>query len=321
VIVRGIERRKIFYCERDRHAFLDRLDGLVLETEAGLYAWALMPNHAHALLRTGKLPLSWLCQRWLGPYATTFNLVHRRAGHLFQNRFKNTLVEEEPYFLNLVRYIHLNPVQSILPVTIDDLDRYPWTGHAALMGHAQRPGQDTGFVLSQFGDIVGSARRSYREFVRDGVGEGAIPDLEGGGLRRSAGGWEFVPKLSGGRERWAFDERILGGSEFVEQALQRVQEQWPLPSNDGAETLDELCGRVANRMDLTQPEICSASLRQCVLDARAIISYLAVRHYGLSMTATARFLCVSRQSVTRALDRAQGACDRQGCTPADFLGN
>lgn len=207
---------KIFYCGSDRYAFLDRLDGLVLETEAGLYAWALMPNHAHALLRTGKLPLSWLCQRWLGPYATTFNLLHRRAGHL-------------------------------------------------------------------------------------------------------AGGWEFVPKLGGGRERWAFDERILGGSEFVEQALQRVQEQWPLRSNDVAEMLDGLCGRVAKRTNLTLPEIRGASLRQCVLDARAIISHLAVRHYGLSMTATARFLCISRQSDTRALDRAQGACDRQGCHATDFL--
>jgi REP-associated tyrosine transposase len=86
IIVRGIERRKIFYCEKDREAFLDRLEDVVLRTKAGLYAWALMPNHAHALLRTGELPISRLVQRWLGPYATTFNLVHRRAGHLFQNR-------------------------------------------------------------------------------------------------------------------------------------------------------------------------------------------------------------------------------------------
>jgi hypothetical protein len=174
-------------------------------------------------------------------------------------------------------------------------------------------------VLSQFGNTVGAARQVYREFVRDGARPGAIPDLEGGGLRRSAGGWEFVPKLGGGRESWAFDERILGSSEFVEQALQRVQEWWPLRSNDALESLDELCARVAKQLNLTPPEIRSASLRQCVLDARAIFSHLAVRHYGLSTTATARFLCISRQSVARALDRAQVACERQGYDPTHFL--
>ncbi len=131
-------------------------------------------------------------------------LVGAPSGYLFQNRSRNTLVEEDPYFLNLVRYIHLNPVNSALPVTIDDLDRCPWTGHAVLMGYAQRPGQDTGFVFSHFGDTVGSPRGVYREFVRDGARRGEIPDLEGGGLRRSAGGWEFVPKLGGGARAMGF---------------------------------------------------------------------------------------------------------------------
>jgi len=320
VIARGIERRRIFYCDRDRAAFVTRLEDLVLESGAGLYAWALMPNHALALLRTGSVPLSRLAQCWLGPYATVFNLVHQRAGHLFQNRFKNTLVEEDPYLLDLVRYIHLNSVNSLLPVTIDDLDHYPWTGHAALLGNAERPGQDTEFVLSHFGDTVGSARRAYHDFVRDGVRSGAIQDLEGGGLRRSAGGWEFVAKLSGGREKWAFDERILGSSEFVEQVLQEANEQMPLPpSKNGPEAIERLCRRVAKRLDLTVQQIRSASLQPHVLDARAIVSHVAVRHYGLSMTATARFLRISRQSVRRALDRTQGACDRLGYSLSDFL--
>ena len=77
LIVRGIERRRIFRSDRDRQSFLERLGSLVVESGAALYAWALMPNHAHALLRTGALPLSRLAQRWLGPYATTVNRVHR----------------------------------------------------------------------------------------------------------------------------------------------------------------------------------------------------------------------------------------------------
>jgi hypothetical protein len=140
-----------------------------------------MPNHAHVLLRTGKLPLSALAQRWLGPYATTFNLLHHRAGHLFQGRFKNVLVEEEAYLLELVRYIHLNPVRSRLPATIDTLDTYPWTGHAVLLGNATFAAQDTAFVLGQFASKLREARLAYRKFVREGLQNGSSPDLEGGG--------------------------------------------------------------------------------------------------------------------------------------------
>ena len=100
VIVRGIERRRIFRGDADRWLFLNRLADWV-DSRAGLYAWALMPNHAHLLLRTGQLPLSCLMQAWLSAYSTTFNRRHRRSGHLFQNRLKSTLVEEEPYLRQL----------------------------------------------------------------------------------------------------------------------------------------------------------------------------------------------------------------------------
>lgn len=96
VIARGIERRAVFLSDCDRKDFLERLGALVLETKAGLYAWALLSNHAHALIRTGELPLSQLMHRLLTGYVRSFNPRHRRCGHLFQNRFKNTLVEEEP---------------------------------------------------------------------------------------------------------------------------------------------------------------------------------------------------------------------------------
>jgi hypothetical protein len=176
----------------------------------------------------------------------SFNARHRRAGHLFQNRFKNILVEEESYLLELVRYIHLNPVRSRLPVTIDSLDRYPWTGHAVLLGHQTFPAQDTDFALSQFGRTAKDARRAYRQFVLDGATSGKIPDLDAGGLRRSAGRWEFVGKLRRGREKWACDERILGSSDFVREVLCRVQpEDPPCPPGHPAMTLTALCQQVA----------------------------------------------------------------------------
>jgi REP element-mobilizing transposase RayT len=322
VIVRGIERRRIFLSDRDRHLFLGRLASLVTDTQARLYAWALMPNHAHALLRTGNLPLSRLVQCWLGPYAGTFNRIHRRAGHLFQNRFKNILVEEEPYLLELVRYIHLNPVRSRLPVTIDSLDHYPWTGHATLLANREFAAQDSAFVLEHFDRTVGKARRAYRLFVREGAERRQIPDLEGGGLRRSTAGWELVSKLGSGRERWASDERILGSSDFVREVIAKANDELSLdgkPKKDAAELVSTLCQRVASRLAVAPEEIATPSLRRPALDARAVVSRLAVCHYGLSLTTTGRQLGLSKQSIARALLRADEAFTSNRCTAADFL--
>jgi REP element-mobilizing transposase RayT len=169
LIVRGIDRGAIFRTDQDRRLFLDRLAALVIDSHAGLYAWALMPNHAHVLLRTGTLPLSRFALRWLGPYASAFNRLHHRVGYLFQNRFTNGLVEEEPYFLELVRYIHLNPVRSRLPVSIESLDQYPWTGHSVILGHQPFPAQDPKSVLHRFVPTIGAARTAYRAFVREGM--------------------------------------------------------------------------------------------------------------------------------------------------------
>ena len=319
VIARGIERRRIFLSDRDRRLFLDRLGSLVGEADAGLYAWALMPNHAHALLRTGAVGLSRFMQRWLGPYAVSFNLRHRRAGHLFQNRFKNVLVEEERYLLELIRYIHLNPVRSRLPVTIDWLAGYAWTGHASLLGVHNFAAQDTDFVLRQFGATVGEARRAYADFIREGAAQKEIPDLEGGGLRRSAGGWELIPRLSSGRERWASDERILGSSEFVSSILGRASNLSPLIAPHRCERLLEaLCANVGALVSVSPQEIASSSLRRPVLEARAMVSHAAVRQHGLSPAVVARHLHVSHQSIGRALDRAEAAFARHGCSPGSL---
>jgi REP element-mobilizing transposase RayT len=109
VICRGIERRKIFREDSDRNDFLKRLSTILGETQTPCYARALMPNHFHLLLRTGNTPSARVMRRLLSGYVGRFNRLHRRAGHLFQNRYKSILCQEEPYLLELVCYIHLNP--------------------------------------------------------------------------------------------------------------------------------------------------------------------------------------------------------------------
>lgn len=111
-IIRGIERKAIFRDDRDRERFLERLESVLVETSMPCYAWALMKNHAHLLLRTGLAPVATVMRRLLTGYAQDFNRRYRRHGQLFQNRYKSILCEEDPYLLELVRYIHLNPLRA-----------------------------------------------------------------------------------------------------------------------------------------------------------------------------------------------------------------
>ena len=115
VIIRGIERRKIFRSDYDRKNFISRLSELIPESKIDCFAWALLSNHGHFLLRTGSLPLSVFMSRLLTGYAGWFNKKYRRHGQLFQNRYKSILCQQDPYLKELVRYIHLNPSQSRNP--------------------------------------------------------------------------------------------------------------------------------------------------------------------------------------------------------------
>ncbi len=114
--------------------FLERLGTILKETSTPCYGWALIPNHFHLILRTGKVPISTVMRRLLTGYAVSFNRRHRRYGHLFQNRFKSILCQEDPYLKELVSYIHLNPLRAKIVVDLKELAKYPYSGHSAIKG-------------------------------------------------------------------------------------------------------------------------------------------------------------------------------------------
>jgi len=236
VMARGIERRKIFWDDKDCSSFLERLALILEETQTQCYAWVLIPNHFHILLRTGATPLSTVMRRLMTGYAVTFNIRHRRSGHLFQNRYKSVVCEEDPYLLELIRYIHLNPLRAKLVEDLNALDKYPWTGHSVLLGNNKNPlvpeiplsiGEDKSLaektvedVLKYFGKNLKEARRRYRQFVEKGIKQGKRPDLQGGGLVRSAGGDTSVLSPKRKEDRELSDQRVLGSGGFVGAVLQ-----------------------------------------------------------------------------------------------------
>jgi len=154
-------------------------------------------------------------------YAQYYNRRHKRTGHLFENRYKSILCDEKNYLLALVRYIHLNPIRAGIIKTIEELDSYPWSGHRAVVGKAKYPWMDIESVLSQFGDTRRKAINEYRRFMHEGVDQGAVKELTGGGLIRSQGGWSQVLSMRRRGQAEDFDQRILGGGEFVNQILKK----------------------------------------------------------------------------------------------------
>ncbi len=292
VIVRGIERRDIFIDDRDWESFTARLARLLEQTGTDCLAWALMDNHFHLLLRTGPTRLATLMRRLLTGHAVRFNLRHGRVGHLFQNRYKSIVCEEEPYLLELVRYIHLNPLQAGVVRGMEELDRYPWSGHAVLMGNRELAGQRTEEILSRFGRNKTKALHAYRQFVEDGIALGKRSELTGGGLRRSG-------SVASGRIE-SFDERILGGGEFVESIRGEISEQ---ESAGPALPLAELIKRVAPICNVDPDELFRRTRVAGVAEARSLVCFVAVREMGYSGADVARTLKMSRAGVTLAIAR------------------
>jgi putative transposase len=160
IILRGIDSGVIFKDNTDCENFLTRLERLLTESSTPCLAWVLMDNHVHMLLRTARLPISILMRRLLTSYAQQFNRRHRRHGVLFQNRYKYILCENQPYLLELVRYIHLNPLRAGVVHDMEALRGYPRCGHSALMGQVRREWQDTEYALRLFGDGWSTGRQS-----------------------------------------------------------------------------------------------------------------------------------------------------------------
>ena len=111
-MIRGNDRQRIFEEHDDYVRFIQIMDRIRKETGFTLYAWCLMPNHVHILLREKGEPLSSVVQRIEVRYVTWYNMKYNRSGHLFQGRFRSEAVEDEVYFLRVFRYIHMNPVTA-----------------------------------------------------------------------------------------------------------------------------------------------------------------------------------------------------------------
>ena len=308
VIIRGIERRKIFRSDGDRDDFVQRLERLLPETGTSCYGWALLPNHAHFLLRTGDTPLSTLMRRLLTGYAVAFNHRHNRHGQLFQNRYRSIICQEDVYLKELVRYIHLNPLRAGIVGDLSALKAFSYCGHGVLLGQSNRSWQDDTYVLSFFGETGEEARKHYLEFMKAGINQGKRPELVGGGLIRSLGGWQEVKSARvSGQTRIKGDQRILGESTFVTEVLAQAHEKlepsYALKSK--GYDLNTVQERVCETFHISPDEIYKKSRKGKTAAARGLYSYWAVRSLGYSLAEVGRVLGMTGQAVGYAVQRGE----------------
>ncbi len=314
VIVRGIEKRDIYKDHYDRNNFLERLDTIIDESGTRCYAWALLPNHCHLLFKTGLTPIASVMRRLLTGYAVTFNRRHRRHGHLFQNRYKSILCQEEIYLKELIRYIHLNPLRAGIVDDLKHLDAYEFCGHSALMGRVKRPWQGVDEILSLFAAKRVQARKQYRSFVEKGIEHGRREDLTGGGLLRSAGGWLNVKALREAKIFYKSDERILGDSDFVESVLAKAEEQMKrkYALEAAGLDLDELANIVAKITKVKVSRILSPGKDRKRVRARSLLCFWANRELGIPLAELSRRTHVAQSSISASVQRGEQIVEREG---------
>jgi len=308
VIIRGIERKKIFRDKADQDNLIDRLSRLIPETQTACYAWALMTNHAHFLFCSGPGGLAALMRRLLTGYAVSFNRRHKRHGQLFQNRYKSFICQEDAYLKELVRYVHLNPIRASLVKDLQALSLYPYSGHSVLTGHRRRPWQDDHYVLKYFAKTTKVARKRYVAYVKDGMNQGRRPDLVGGGLIRSLGGWSEVKKIRlKGMDRLKGDERILGDPEFVQSVLTQADDNFEryYELRRLGYDLNSVADRVACIYDIEPDEIFRQGRQRMRVTARSLFCYWAARELKIPLSALARKLGMTAAGVGYAVYRGE----------------
>jgi REP element-mobilizing transposase RayT len=297
---RGIERTNIFRTDQDREDFLKRLADLCSDVNLIVYAWSLLSNHFHLLARTGKQPISRSMRKLLTGYVVNFNRRYKRHGHLFQNRYKSIICEDDPYLLELTRYIHLNPLRAGIVADVRGLSQYRWTGHSAIIGRVKREWQDIDTVLGYFGKGH-KAVEKYERYVEEGISRGRRPELVGGGLIRSLGGWSQVLSLRRKGMKVAFDERVLGGDDFIEKLLSEAEqrEKETLRIRHKVPDLLSLAKSITEGEGIEGEELRSGNRRREVVRARRVFCQLAIGKMGYPGAEVARFLGVTTSSVNR----------------------
>ncbi len=314
LITRGLNGAAIFKDNQDHKEFIRRLAESLGNTRCLCYAWVLMKNHIHLLVRASEEPLSEFARKLLTGYAIYFNRRHKRRGYLYQNRYKSILCQEDNYLLELVRYIHLNPVRAGIVKTQKELDAYLWCGHAALTGRKLYAWQSTGEILALFSREKINAISAYRQFIEDGWSMGRKAELVGGRIKRGAAGWDGPKESQNHKVFWRGDEQILGDGAFVEKVLRLAKEVAVKREKFKRTgwTLDKLAQKVCLLMTIRLEDLRKRGRGNEITFAKGLFAFWGYNVLGLNGMELARYLNITRPSLTSLMKKGEVLASERG---------
>ncbi len=272
VILRGNGGQDIFYSQEDRYRLYLLLQEGIERFGHRIHAFCLMTNHLHIVVQVGDIALSKIFQNVSFRYTRYINKKQNRIGHLFQGRYKALLIDPDSYLLELVRYIHNNPLRTGMVLSPE---HYQWSSHRAYIGEESIPWLTTDWILSQFGKHKKRARQRFHEFCLTGIHEKHRQEFHKG----------------------TFQGRILGNDQFSENVLAGAEEKF-----HPALRVEQLINIVCKQYKIDKRTIVAPGKQQPAAEARAVVSYLVQDAEKPSMTELGKYL---RRDIS-ALSRAAG---------------
>ncbi|MFQ5788597.1 MAG: transposase [Thermodesulfobacteriota bacterium] len=265
-MLRGNGGQNIFFSDDDRIYFESLISEGIKRFGHRIHAYCWMNNHVHLAVQVANTPLSKIIQNLSFRYTKWINKRRKHPGHLFQGRYKAILIDAENYLLELVRYIHLNPVRAKLVKAPED---YKWSGHRAYLGNITCAWLTTELVLSQLADDLRTAIQKYEEFVFDGIGEGYRKEFHSGTLKG----------------------RVLGDDRFIEKVLSQGER-----GREKRISLKKIMDVVCKKYKVRQSELSSGERSRKLSGVRTVIAYLLVEYGEGSMSEYG--ICINRDIST-----------------------
>jgi len=284
VISRGNQRQSIFKDASDYARFQLILREAQERYSFKLYAYVLMPNHVHLLVEVKHHPLSKVMQSLLYRFTRYYNKRHRKIGHLFQGRYRAILCEKESYLLELIRYLHLNPVRAKL---VRDPKQYRWSSHGNYLTGEDGGGIALEEVLSSWSKRRAEAVRRYRDFVLEGLGEGHRQDYYEVKEQRYLGDQEFIERVEREEE---VAEAPTAVKITVAEVMEGVCRQWKKEPGD---IIGKGRGREGSRL-------------------RAVAAYVGREVGGLRLKEMGRYLGRDIATLSLSLRRLEERMREQG---------
>lgn len=276
VILRGNAGQDIFSDDKDRHRLYEILQASYARFGHRIHAFCLMTNHIHLAVQVSEISLSRIMQNVSLRYTQWFNWRHKKQGHVFQGRYKAIMVDADAYLLELVAYIHLNPVRAQM---VDRPEKYPWNSYRAYLGKESLPWLETGAVLSQFSKTVREARLKFSGFVSERMHDGRREEFHG---------------------EKTCDSRIFGDDSFIDAVLAKAEslpEQKP-DVNTIVESVKKLYG-IGDEHLKTQGQERVAS------EARSIAAWATLELSGGKLTELVRLFGRIPSTLTCAVRRLE----------------